>query len=91
MSGPIAAASAVPGILQYFAIGAAALCAGCQAPATSYQLVGVDAEQFQQQYAKCQNKQYDYLATYDINPLDPITPFDKCMQSAGFLMNRPKD
>jgi hypothetical protein len=88
----MAAASGVPRVLRYLAIGAAALCAGCQnPPATSYELVGVDPVQFQQQYAKCQNEQYDYLATYGNNPLDPTSLFDQCMRHHGFLMNRPKD
>jgi hypothetical protein len=87
----MAARLAVPNILRYLVIGGAASCAGCQAPPSSYELVGVDAEQFQQQYAKCENKQFEYLFTYERNPLDPITPFDKCMRDRGFLMNRPKD
>jgi hypothetical protein len=33
----------------------------------------------------------EYLFTCERNPLDPITPFDKCMRDRGFLMNRPKD
>jgi hypothetical protein len=58
MNRPVAA-SAMPGVLRVLAIGATALCAGCQAPASSYELVGVDAEQFQQQYAKCETKQFE--------------------------------
>ena len=77
-------------LLRPFAVGSALLCAGCATGPTTYELQNLDPDAFRHDYAECTKKQGEYLFTYDRNPLDPISPFDKCMRDRGYQLSRPQ-
>ena len=76
--------------LRYFILVGAALCAGCTSGPTTYQLQNIDSDSFRHDYAECTRLQTSYVFTYDRNPLDPITPFEKCLRDRGYALSRPQ-
>lgn len=75
--------------MRLCSVGAALLCAACASAPTTYELQNLDPEAFRQDYAACSRQQFEYLFTYERNPLDPITPFEKCMRDRGYKLSRP--
>jgi hypothetical protein len=75
--------------LPCLALVGAVLCSGCSGPAT-YQLENIDSDSFRHDYAECTRLQVGYVFTYERNPLDPITPFEKCMRDRGYALSRPQ-
>jgi hypothetical protein len=76
-------------LIRTLALGGVLLCAGCATGPTTYELQNLDPEAFRHDYAECTRKQGEYLFTYDRDPLDPITPFEKCMRDRGYQLSRP--
>jgi len=74
-------------LMRPLAIGSAALCVACTP--TTYEVQNLDPEAFRHDYAECTKEQVSYIFTYDRNPLDPITPFEKCLRDRGYQLSRP--
>jgi len=77
-------------MMRYFGLGSALLCAACASSPTTYQLQNLDPEAFRHDYAECTKKRGEYLFTYERDPLDPTTPFEKCMRDRGYQLSRPQ-
>jgi hypothetical protein len=77
-------------LVRHLAIGGAVLCSACAREPVTYQLQNLDPEAFRHDYAECTKKQGEYLFTYERDPLDPTTPFEKCMRDRGYQLSRPQ-
>lgn len=76
--------------MRCFIVGSALLCAACSTGPTTYRLENIDSDAFRHDYAQCTKKRGEYLFTYERDPLDPTTPFEKCMRDRGYQLSRPE-